>query len=69
MTLVENSERIEPPLDILAAIDARKANVLAHRERNRSARTVNFLGKLYSRRRGADDQYASRRQLIGISIL
>ena len=69
VALVEHAGGIHPPLDVLAAIDARRANVLADRQRHRPAGALDLVGELHAGRRRADDQNAAVLELAGIAIL
>ena len=55
-TLVEYAGVQHPPLHVAAAVNARHANVLTDGERNRAAALLDFLRKLQSGRRSADNQ-------------
>ena len=69
IALVEDTCGIHPPLQVLATIHSGSSNVLAHRQRYRASRAVNFVGDLRSARRCADHQHAAVGKLCGISVL
>ena len=68
VALVEHTGGIHPPLQVLASINAWRSNVLTHRQSDRAARAVYFIGDLSTARRCTDDQDATVGKLIGISV-
>ena len=69
VALVEHAGGVHPPLDVLAAVDAGRADVLADRERDRTAGAVDLVGELGAGRRRADHQHAAVGELAGIAVL
>ena len=57
--LVMHAGMFHPPLDVLAAIHARRADVLADGEGHRPAGTMNLMRKLEPGCRSADDEDTS----------
>ena len=68
VALVEHAGRIHPPLQIPAAIHARRADVLAGRDRDRAPRALQLVRDLGAARRSADDQHAAIGDLGRIAI-
>ena len=69
VSLVEHAGRIHPPLNVLAPIDTWRADVLAHRKRDRPTGAVDLVGDLGSGRGCADNKHACLRELSGIAVL
>ncbi len=69
VALVEHAGGVHPPLQVLAAVDAGRPNVLADRQGHRTARAVDLVGDLGAARRCADDQDAAVGELVGIAVL
>ena len=69
VALVEHAGGIHPPLDVAAAVGPGCADVLAHGQRDRSARAVDLVGELDPGRRGADHEHAAVLELIGVAVV
>ena len=64
----KQAHRAEPPRQIVSAITARHAGVLADREKDAAAGAMQLFGDLRARCAGADHQHRARRQLFGIDV-
>ena len=69
IALVVHAGGVHPPLDVPAAIDARRADVLADRQGDWAARALDFVGDLGAARRRAHHQHAAVGELAGIAVL
>ena len=69
IALIEHTCGIHPPLQVFAAINAWRSNVLTHRQDDRAARAVYFIGDLSTARGCTNDQDATVGELIGITVL
>ena len=69
VALVEDAERVHPPLDVAAAIRPRQPDVLADGEPHVAPGTDDLVGELHTGRRRTDDQHAARIELIRIAII
>ena len=69
VALVEHTGGIHPPLQVFATVNARRSNVLTHRQSDRAARAVYFIGDLSTARGCTDDQDATVGELSGITVL
>ena len=65
---VENSELLEPPNEVVAAIAARQARGLADREKYAAAGAVQLLGDLRAGRAGADHKHGAVRKLLRVEV-
>jgi predicted TIM-barrel fold metal-dependent hydrolase len=65
---VKQAQRAEPPRQILSAISARHAGVLADREEDAAAGAMQLFGDLRTRSAGADHQHRARWKLAGVSV-
>ena len=68
VALVEHAGGVHPPFQILAAIDARRADVLADRQGDLTPRALQLVRDLGAARRSAHDQHAAVGDLIRIAI-
>ena len=69
VALVPHARAIHPPQHVAAAVGARQAHVLAHRERDRPARLVDFGGELQAGGGRPDDEHAAVGQLAGVAVV
>ena len=68
VALVEHAGGVHPPFQILAAIDARRPDVLSDRQRDRSPRALELVRDLGAARGSAHDQDAAVGELARIAI-
>ena len=68
VALVVHAGGVHPPFQVLAAVDARRPDVLADRQGDLTPRTLELLGDLGAARRGAHDQHAAVGDLGGIAV-
>ena len=68
VSLVEHTGGVHPPFEILAAVEARCADVLPNRERDHAPGALKFMCDLRAARRGSDDKDTAVSNLGGIAI-
>ena len=59
VAFVEHARGVHPPLDVATAVDPRRPDVLADRQRHGAPRAMELLADLGAGRRGADDENAA----------
>ena len=62
VALVEHAGGVHPPEDVAPAIGPWHPHVLADRQRDRAAASMDLVGQLDARRRAADDEHAAARR-------
>ena len=69
VSFVELTDRVHPPVDVVAAVRARQSDVVADREGHVSPAALQLVGDLGPRGRSADDEHVAARELRRIAVL
>ena len=65
VAFVEHAGGVHPPEDVAPAVGPWHPHVLADGERDRAAASLDLVGQLDARRRGADDEHAALVEAAG----
>ncbi len=69
VALVESTDAVEPPHDVVAPIGPRQPDVFAHGHGDVASGAEDLVGELHAGRRRADDEHPARPQLLGTLVL
>ena len=68
VALVEQADRVHPPVDVSAPVGAREPDVVADGEGHGASGALELVGDLDAGGRGADDEHATGSELAGVAV-